>query len=115
MDRMENGSGSHKLAAEKLDALWASYREACPDPEPSPAFVPELWQRIERRRGATSSLFRHWAEAWVVAALVLTVLIAAFLIPRYQRAPVYQSTYADVLAEADSVDYTFILTGGDTR
>jgi hypothetical protein len=74
-----------------------------------------LWQRIERRRGATSSLFRHWAEAWVVAALVLTVLIAAFLIPRYQRAPVYQSTYADVLAEADSVDYTFILTGGDTR
>jgi hypothetical protein len=105
MDRMDD----------KLDALWAEYREACPDPEPSANFVPEVWQRIEARRRATSSLLRRWVEAWVMAALTLTLLIAAFLIPRYQRQPVYQSTYADVLAEADTLDYTLILTGGDTR
>jgi len=99
---------------DKLDSLWAEYRQACPDPEPSANFIPQVWERIEARRRATSSL-RHWAEAWVMAALTLTLLIAAFLIPRYQRQPVYQSTYADVLAEADSPDYTLVLTGGDTR
>jgi len=104
MDRMED----------KLDSLWAEYRQACPDPEPSANFTPQVWQRIEARRRATSSL-RHWAEACVVAALSLTLLIATFLIPRYQRQPVYQLTYADVLAEADSPDYTVIITGGDTR
>jgi hypothetical protein len=50
-----------------------------------------------------------------MAALALTLLIGVFLIPRYQRQPVYQSTYADVLAEADSPDYTLVLTEGDTR
>ena len=104
MDRMDD----------KLDSLWAEYRQACPDPEPSANFTPQVWQRIEARRRATSSL-RRWAEAWVMAALTLTLLIAAFLIPRYQRQPVYQSTYADVLAEADTLDYTLVLTGGDTR
>jgi hypothetical protein len=109
MDRMEDKRGE-----DRLDALWAEYRQACPDPEPSANFIPQVWQRIESRRRATSSL-RHWAEACVMAALTLTLLIAAFLIPRYQRQPVYQSTYADVLAEADTLDYTLVLTGGDTR
>jgi hypothetical protein len=99
---------------DKLDSLWAEYRQACPDPEPSANFIPQVWQRIEARR-RTSSLLRRWTEACVMAALTLTLLIAAFLIPRYQRQPVYQSTYADVLAEADTLDYTLVLTGGDTR
>jgi hypothetical protein len=105
MDRMED----------KLDSLWAEYRQACPDPEPSANFIPQVWQRIEARRRATSSLLRHWVEACVMAALTLTLLIGVFLIPRYQRRPVYQSTYADVLAEAESPDYTLVLTEGDTR
>ena len=109
MERMEDKRGE-----DKLDALWAEYRQACPDPEPSANFIPQVWQRIEARR-RTSSLLRRWTEACVMAALTLTLLIAAFLIPRYQRQPVYQSTYADVLAEADTLDYTLVLTGGDTR
>ncbi len=104
MDRMDD----------KLDSLWAEYRQACPDPEPSANFTPRVWQRIEARRRTTSSL-RHWVEACVMAALTLTLLMATFLIPRYQRQPVYQSTYADVLAEADSPDYTLVLTDGDIR
>jgi anti-sigma-K factor RskA len=109
MDRMEDKRGEDKLVA-----LWAEYRQACPDPEPSANFMPQVWQRIEARRRVTSSL-RRWAEACVMAALTLTLLIAAILIPRYQRQPVYQSTYADVLAEADSPDYTLVLTEGDIR
>ena len=47
----------------KLASLWAKYREACPDPDPSPEFMPELWQKIEaRRQAAVSLLLRRWAE-----------------------------------------------------
>lgn len=99
---------------EKLAALWAKYREACPDPEPSPEFMPELWQRIEARRQATISLlFRRWAEVCVVAALALSVLVTTLLIPRSQRLPVYQSTYLDVLVAADTADDAVVLPGGE--
>ncbi len=98
MERMANGSG------DQLDALWSEYRAACPDPEAGPNFVPQLWQKIEARRRATTSLFRRWAEVCVMAALTVTVLVTTFLVPRIQRLPVYEATYVDVLAAADSIE-----------
>jgi anti-sigma-K factor RskA len=93
MDHMED----------RLNALWAEYREACPDPEPSAQFMPQLWQRIEANRGATVSLLlRRWAEVWLVATLTLAIVMGAFLIPRFQSPPAYQASYIDVLAAADS-------------
>jgi len=82
---------------DKLDALWAEYRDACPDPDPSANFMPQLWEKIEGRRAATMSLFRRWTEACIMATFALSLLIVAFLIPRYQREPVYGATYVDVL------------------
>ena len=35
---------------QRLDALFRAYREACPAPEPSANFMPNLWQRIEARQ-----------------------------------------------------------------
>jgi len=100
----------------KLEALWAEYREACPDPEPSPEFMPELWQRIEaRRQAALSLLFRRWVEVCVVAALALSLVLTTLLIPRTQRLPVYQSTYLDVLAEADASQDAVVLPAGDYK
>jgi hypothetical protein len=64
----------------KLESLWGKYREACPDPEPSPEFMPELWQRIEaRRQAAVSLLFRRWAELCVMSAVALALLVAMVL------------------------------------
>lgn len=86
----------------KLAALWLRYREACPDPEPSPEFMPELWKRIEARRQATLTvLFRRWVEVCVVTALALMLIVTTLVVPRWQRLPVYQSTYLDVLTAAD--------------
>lgn len=100
----------------KLASLWAKYREACPDPEASPQFMPDLWQRIEARRQATVSLlFRRWAEVCVMAALALSLLVTTLLIPHSQRSSVYQSTYLDVLVAADSSDDAIVLPGGDTK
>ena len=100
----------------KLEALFVEYREACPDPEPSPEFMPELWQRIEaRRQAALSVLVRRWVEVCVVAALALSLLLTTLLIPRTQRLPVYQFTYLDVLAAADSSLDAVMLPGGDVQ
>jgi hypothetical protein len=110
MDRM-----NRQPMEDKLDALWAEYRAACPDPEPSANFMPMLWQKIEGRRFETTSVFRHMVQAWVMAALALTVLIAV-LIPRLQWDPLYSaSTYVEVLDDAHSNDAVDLLAGGEVE
>ena len=89
---------------DSLDPLWSEYREACPDPEASAGFMPQMWQRIEARRNAiSSSWFRAWAQVWLATAVALTIVMGAIVIPRLQNAPVYEANYVDVLAAADSV------------
>jgi hypothetical protein len=102
MDRME----------EKLDALFAEYRMASPDPEPSADFMPGMWKRIEARRVATVSVFRHWAQACVVASVALTILIGAVLIPKFQEKPAATSSYLEALSAEHSADYVQMLAGG---
>lgn len=105
-----------KYMERKLASLWVKYREACPDPEPSSEFMPQLWERIEARRQATvSMLFRRWAEVCVMAALALSLLVSVLLIPHSQRLPVYQFTYLDVLAADNLSDETVVLPGVDIR
>ena len=53
MDRMKD----------RLNALWAEYREATPDPEAGPDFMPKLWHKIEARRVETTSVFRRLAQS----------------------------------------------------
>ena len=102
---------------DKLDPLWAAYREACPDLEPSAQFMPQLWQRIEAQRSAVaSSWFRLWAEVWLVATVTLAIVMGAILIPRFQsNPPAYQASYVDVLAAADSANDNVILPVGETE
>jgi predicted transcriptional regulator len=102
MDRMDD----------KLDALFAEYRMACPDPEPSADFMPSMWKRIEARRMATVSVFRHWAQVCVMATVALTVLIGAVLIPRFQENAVNSSSYLEALSAEHSSDYIQMLAGG---
>jgi hypothetical protein len=105
MDRMENG----------LDALWARYRDSCPDPEPTAQFMPGLWGRIDARRAASDSIFRRLAQICVMATVALTLLMAVVLIPRLQDVLVYTATYVDVLVADNGGDYTEVLAMGDIR
>jgi hypothetical protein len=105
MDRMHH-------QGDKLDALFAEYRAACPDPEPGADFMPGLWRRIEARRVATVSVFRHWAQVCVMASVALTLLIGAVLIPRLQDNASSSSTYLEALSAEHSSDYIHMLAGG---
>jgi hypothetical protein len=108
MDRMQGD----KFDAQ-LNAMFAEYRLACPDPEPSADFMPGMWKRIEARRVQTVSVFRHWAQACVMATVALTVLIGVVLIPRLQSDPAANSSYVEaLLSEHSSSDYIQMLTGG---
>jgi len=106
MDRMDD----------KLDSLWVEYREACPDPDPSPDFMPRLWQQIEKRRNANASVFRRLAQICVMATVALTLLIGAVVIPRIQAEAFFAGSYAEELAaEHSNADFTDFLTAGDLR
>jgi hypothetical protein len=106
MDRMDrmNDMGN------KLDALFAEYRTAFPEVEGSTNFMPNLWQKIEARRVANTSVFRRLAQACVMATVALTLLIVV-LIPKIQSDPVYTSTYVDVLDAAHSSDVADLQPG----
>ena len=112
MDRMDQDR-----VGDKLDPLWAEYREACPEPEPGANFMPQLWQRIESQRSSiASSWFRLWAEVWLVATVTLAIVIGAILIPRFQsNPPAYLASYVDVLAAADSANDSVMLPSGETE
>jgi hypothetical protein len=109
MDRMHHQDD--KLDA-KLNAMFAEYRMACPDPEQSADFMPSLWKRIEARRVQTVSVFRHWAQLCVMCTVALALLIGAVLIPRFQDNAAYSSSYLEALSAEHSSDYIQMLAGG---
>src|SRR5579864_125169 len=86
----------------KLDALLQAYRRACPTPEPSANFMPNLWQRIESRQKVTFS-FRRMANAFVTAAVATSIALGVYMaIPRTpSSAPM---SYIEVLAESRPLD-----------
>lgn len=87
---------------QRLDSLFRAYRNACPEVEASPNFMPSLWQRIEARQTVTFS-FRRMASAFVTAALALSVALGVYMsMPRNN--PNAPQSYIEALAEANSLD-----------
>jgi hypothetical protein len=117
MERMDqDGIPGMNGDKDKLDALFAQYREACPDREASAGFMPHLWEQIEARRSAvSSSWFRLWAQVWLVATVAVAIVIGGILIPRFENPPAYQASYVDVLTAADSANDAVALPVGETE
>jgi hypothetical protein len=100
-----NVGGAHGSESEfeaRLDDLFHTYRAACPDPEPSVNFMPEMWAKIEARQ-SSSTVFNRMAKALVTAALGASVIMALLSSSYSQPAsPAYEGTYIQALA-ADRV------------
>jgi len=88
---------------EKLDALFRAYRQACPTPEASNNFMPDLWQRIEARQGFLFS-FRRLANALVPAAVALSIALGLYAYTPWHNPTAAPQTYIEALAEANPVD-----------
>jgi len=78
-----------------LDKLFAAYREVCPDTEPGPDFMPQLWARIEARRSFTLAL-RRFTGAFVTAAAAICIAVAVYT-AEPADSPVYTTTYVETL------------------
>lgn len=89
---------------DRLNHLMTRYREACPDIEPSAAFMPGLWDRIEARRSFSFRL-RGYARVIATAAATVCFAIAAFQLAPLGRNPMYERTYVEAL-EADHAPET---------
>ena len=87
---------------EKLDALLRAYARACPTPEPSANFMPNLWQRIESRQSFTFS-FRRMANAFVTAAVALSIALGVYMSVLSSN-PNYAQGYLEALSDANPLD-----------
>lgn len=87
---------------ERLDALLRAYARACPGPEPSANFMPNLWQRIESRQSFTFS-FHRMANAFVTGALALSIGLGVYM-SILNSTPNPSQTYIEALAEANPLD-----------
>jgi hypothetical protein len=84
----------------RLDEVFAAYRAAIPDPEPSADFMPELWRRIEMRRRPAYSL-RRFARGFVTAAFALCFGMAVLSWSPSNSSNASSTTYVDVLNSLD--------------
>ncbi|GAB4413296.1 MAG: hypothetical protein OHK0021_21220 [Bryobacter sp.] len=105
-ENMQEEGGSPELAA-----LWGSYRNACPETDAQPNFMPGLWQRIEERRKKEAWIF-HWANAFAATAAVVAIVSGAMFYSK--PAPVPQRAYIEKLTEEINEDY-FLATGYSAR
>jgi hypothetical protein len=88
---------------ERLDALLQTYRDACPTPEASVNFMPDLWQRIDARQGFLFS-FRRLAGALVPAAVALSIALGVYSYAPRRASNTTPQTYIEALAEANPIE-----------
>jgi hypothetical protein len=106
---------------QQLDRLFAAYRDACPAPEVSADFMPELWRQIDARRGFQLAL-RRWTRGVVAAATAVCLAMVLYMAaPWDSDRTVYSTTYLDTLeqpeefetlAYTEMVDVEFIEASG---
>jgi len=87
----------HEDRNAELDSWLVAYRDACPEPEPSVNFMPELWARIEARQISTN-LFGRMAKALVTAALAATVILGMISTISPQADSSFTGTYLEALS-----------------
>ena len=91
----------------EIQAMFASYRDAMPDPEPGAQFMPQLWTSIESRRKVNFS-FGRLARAFVSISLASCLAMSLlFVTPGSHTSPVYGANYLDALS-ADHNDDSIV-------
>jgi len=82
-----------------LDRIFADYRAAVPDPEPSPAFMPKLWQAIEARQNFAAR-FSRLSRVFVTGAAAIWLLMMTVLMAHSALVSARPATEYDILADS---------------
>jgi hypothetical protein len=92
----------------QLDEFFRLYRAACPEVDAAPNFMPELWEKIESRRGFAFTFERLARPVMTILAAVCLLLLVLNVAGTGQT-NLWAPTYADALAAdstAEATDYT---------
>ncbi len=89
--------------SEGLERFWAAYRQATPEPEASPNFMPELWARIEAERSVGWIAPFEWLAARLVPVAAALTLAMGVLVWNSNGSSLHfgnstSVSYVDVLA-----------------
>ena len=90
-----------RLPAE-LESLFAAYRTAMPEVEPSTDFMPRLWEKIEGQQRVTYN-FGKFARGFVSLAAGLCLFLSTSMWNAPQVSTSKNGTYVEFLAD-DSDD-----------
>jgi hypothetical protein len=86
---------------QELDELFAASRDAFPELECSPNFLPEVWAKIEERRAPSwLTLIGNWAPRLALAASLAAALLTTTAAINQQRSrdmQLLESSYIDAL------------------
>jgi hypothetical protein len=88
--------GNSKDRESRLDELFLAYKDACPTPDASTNFMPEIWARIEAREVSTN-WFGRCAKALVTAALAASVILGMMVSSTNQSSAFFNATFVDAL------------------
>lgn len=89
-----------------LDDLFARYRSACPEPEPSANFMPGIWRRIESRH-TFRFVFQQLARPLMAGSAALVVLLLILNIVSSQHARLSDPSYVDALLADHTAEKTY--------
>ncbi len=89
-----------------LDQLFESYRQACPDVEAGPNFMPTLWQKIEARHSFWS-VFQGLARTAMAGCAALAILLLALNFIGPQQISPLTPSYTDALVADHSAEKTY--------
>jgi hypothetical protein len=89
-----------------LNALLETYRNACPEIEPSAQFMPAVWQGIEARRSFWF-VFQREARAVMTASAALFVVLLVLNLFSGSQSHLAASTYADALLADHTAEKTY--------
>jgi len=87
----------------ELDRLFAKYKDAVPDPDPSANFMPGLWRKIETRQSFTTRI-KKLTQVFVVATAAVCLMLGMAVVVPGTLHPELRGTYVDVLADAHPPD-----------
>lgn len=87
---------------QKLNELFAAYRQACPESDASANFMPKLWAQIDARRKSDAGIWR-WVNAFASVAAVV-VMVLGILVYQHPN-PLQQRAYIEKLTDEISEDH----------
>ena len=90
----------------RVDELFRSYRDSCPDVEPSAEFMPVLWKKIEARRGF-EYVFQRFARTAMTACAALCLLLLVLNLAVSPQSHIAAASYTDALLADHSAEKTY--------